>query len=183
MLGDYLEFGCFHGDSFVHAYNRAAPLLPWMRFWAFDSFQGLPQLSGIDSDGEFWEGQFSCDEHTFMQNLQKANVDLERVNCIPGWFADTLTSNLKQKKNLQVASIVYIDCDLYHSTVPVLDFITDLVETGTVIMFDDWFCFKADPQKGVQKACSEWLQRNPRIKLHGWHLFGPYGKSFITFIN
>src|ERR1700730_16563297 len=51
LLGDYLEFGCAAGASFLHVYKRAAPLMPWMRFWAFDSFAGLPRPVGIDQEG------------------------------------------------------------------------------------------------------------------------------------
>jgi O-methyltransferase len=181
LLGDYLEFGCFEGNTFLHAYKRAAPLMPWMRFWAIDSFQGLPEPSGQDKDGEFWQGQFSCDQDTFLKNLRDASVDFNRIICVPGWFHETLTPELKRQKNLKIASIVYVDCDLYNSAVPVLNYITDLVETGSVIIFDDWFCFKGNPERGVQRACSEWLSENPGISLNDWHLFGAYGKSFIVY--
>lgn len=180
LLGDYLEFGCFEGNTFVHAYKRAAPLMPWMRFWAIDSFQGLPEPTGQDKDGEFWQGQFACDQETFLKNLSNAGVDFNRIVCVPGWFHETLTPELKRQKNLKIASIVYVDCDLYNSAVSVLNYITDIVETGSVIMFDDWFCFKGDPEKGVRRACSEWLSANPDILLNDWYLFGAYGKSFIV---
>ncbi|MBN3040491.1 MAG: hypothetical protein JW867_05140 [Candidatus Omnitrophica bacterium] len=36
LLGDYLEFGCYQGASFIYAYKRAAKLMPWMKFYAFD---------------------------------------------------------------------------------------------------------------------------------------------------
>src|SRR5258708_39905160 len=55
LLGDYLEFGCAAGASFLHTYKRAARLMPWMRFWAFDSFAGLPRPEGIDQRGEAQE--------------------------------------------------------------------------------------------------------------------------------
>lgn len=180
LLGDYLEFGVSKGVTFGHAYARAAPLMPWMRFWAFDSFQGLPEPVGSDVGGEFWEGQFACDEASFLKNVTEAGVDMKRVVCVPGWFNETLTPDLKRENSLTVASMVYIDADLYNSTVPVLEFIADLVETGTVLMFDDWFCFRADRGRGVQRACAEWLHRHPSISLLDWHLFGPYGKSFFV---
>jgi len=180
LLGDYLEFGCFSGKSFVHTYQRAAPLMPWMRFWAFDSFQGLPAPRGIDGDGEAREGLFACDQATFMQNLRAASVDLNRVVTVPGWFEETLTPTLKRDRDLTRASIVYIDCDLYASTVAVLDFITELVDTGTILIFDEWLTFKGDPRHGEQLACAEWLTRTPAISLQDWHFFGAYGKSFIV---
>jgi len=180
LLGDYLEFGSSAGSSFIHAYQQAAPRMPWMRFWACDSFQGLPRPEGIDLDGEAREGMFACDEQTFISNLRAADVDLNRVVCVPGWYRDTLTDDLKRSKQLRIASIVYIDCDLYQSAVQALDFVSDLVETGTVRIFDEWFTSKGDPERGEPRACAEWLQRNPAIALQDWHFFGAYGKSFIV---
>jgi O-methyltransferase len=180
LLGDYLEFGCAAGASFIHTYGQASRRMPWMRFWAFDSFQGLPRPAGIDTEGEAREGLFACDQATFIGNLRTAGVDLDRVVCIPGWYRDTLSDELKQAHRLRVASIVYIDCDLYQSALEALAFVTDLVETGTVLIFDEWFTSKGDPQRGEQRACAEWLARSPAIALQPWHLFGPYGKSFIV---
>ena len=180
LLGDYLEFGCYKGDSIIAAFHSAAVRMPWMRFFAFDSFEGLPEPCGVDNGGPFWKNQFSCNKDDFINNLKSAGVDLTRVICVSGWFDKTLTPELKKDKSLTIASIVYIDCDLYQSCVPVLEFITDIVETGSVIMFDDWFSFKADPEKGVQRAFAEWLSRNSNITAQPWHLFGAYGKSFIV---
>jgi hypothetical protein len=180
LLGDYLEFGCAAGASFIHAYHQAAPRMPWMRFWAFDSFQGLPRPQGLDLEGEAREGLFACDERAFLENLRAAGVDLARVVCVPGWYRETLTPELKRAHALSVASIVYIDCDLHQSAVEALNFVSDLVETGTVLIFDEWFTCKGDPRLGEQRACAEWLARNPDVKLQDWHLFGPYGKSFIV---
>jgi hypothetical protein len=79
LLGDYLEFGCAAGASLIHTFQQAAPRMPWMRFFAFDSFQGLPKPEGIDAESEAREGLFACDEATFVANLRQANVDLDRV--------------------------------------------------------------------------------------------------------
>jgi hypothetical protein len=151
-----------------------------MRFWAFDSFQGLPRPRDIDEEGEGREGLFACDQATFEQNLQSGSVDLNRVVTVPGWYDETLTPTLKRQRGLRLASIVYIDCDLYHSAAAALDFITDLVETGTVLIFDEWLTFKGDPHRGEQRACAEWLARTPALSLQDWHFFGAYGKSFIV---
>lgn len=180
LLGDYLEFGCAAGASFIHAYRQAAPRMPWMRFWAFDSFQGLPRPEGIDREGEARAGLFACDQPTFLRNLRAAGVDLNRVVCVPGWYRETLTPDLKGRHQLRVASIVYIDCDLYQSAAEALAFVTDLVETGTVLIFDEWFTGRGDPERGEQRACAEWLAAHPEIGLQDWHLFGAYGKSFIV---
>lgn len=183
LMGDYLEFGVYQGGTFIHAYKRAANLMPFMRFWAFDSFSGLPELTGPDIGGEFHAGQFSCDQRSFETNLRNSGIEMSRVEVVPGWFDATLTPELKKARGLKVASIVYIDADLYSSTICVLNFLTDLLTTGSVVMFDDWFCFRGDPGKGVQRAWSEWLGRNKQFSAQEFHLFGAYGKSFIMHLN
>jgi len=71
----------------------------------------------------------------------------------------------KRRLSLKRASLVLIDCDLYESTVPVLAFITDLLDQGTIIIFDDWYRYKGHLDKGEQRACREWLDKNPQLEL------------------
>jgi len=183
LVGDYLEFGVFQGAAFRHVASRAKVLMPWMRFLAFDSFAGLPEPKGVDAGSEFFEGQFACSLEEFRRNLERDKIDLSRVQIVPGWFGTTLTDELRDNLRLQIASLVFIDCDLYESCVPVLEFITGLLRQGSIVMFDDWFCFRNDPTKGVQRATTEWLNRNPQITLTNWMPFSHHGLAFITNIR
>jgi hypothetical protein len=74
-----------------------------------------------------------------------------------------LNDHTKKTLGIKQAAVVWIDCDLYESTVPALNFITDFVQTGTIICFDDFYCFRGDPNRGESKAFKEWLLRNPKI--------------------
>jgi hypothetical protein len=40
--------------------------------------------------------------------------------------------------------------------------------------------FEGDPQKGEQRAVSEWLARNPEIMLSDYAQFGPCQRAFIV---
>ena len=180
--GDYLEFGVYEGRRLASAFHFARRNgLKAMRFHAFDSFQGLPAPTGVDAEGfkQFDQGEYAADVQRFRDNILKSGVDLEKVSVVPGWFSDTLTDDTKKKIGVQSAAVVWVDCDLYESTVPVLEFITDCVRDGTVIIFDDWFCFRGDPGRGEQRAFSEWLDRNPDISASEFHKFGWHGNSFI----
>jgi len=176
--GDYLEFGVFQGTTFGHAVRVMAPALPEMRFSAFDSFEGLPEPEGVDLQkgysAGFHAGQFSCSEEQFLANLRQQKVSLERVRTVPGWFDQTLAPEAAPELGIAKAAAVWIDCDLYESTVPVLDFLTQRLSVGSVILFDDWRCFRNLPQFGQQKACAQWLEANPQITLRelfsiSWH--------------
>lgn len=49
-------------------------------------------------------------------------------------------------------------------------------------MFDDWFCYKGDPEKGEQRATREWLEKNPNIKNLPYKQNSNVGTSFIVHI-
>jgi hypothetical protein len=47
----------------------------------------------------------------------------------------------------------------------VLDFVTDLLVQGSVLVFDDWFYNQGRKDRGEQKAFYEWAARNPQLEL------------------
>ena len=179
--GDYLEFGVNNGKSFMAAYKMAQKFgLTDMKFYAFDSFEGLPEISGLDREVmQFQRGEYSTTREQFLQNLAEARVDLSKVKTISGWYDQVLNIETKKSLALKQASVIWIDCDLYESTVPVLNFISDYVVDGTVLIFDDWFCFRGSPKLGEQKAFLEWLERNHDITATEYYKHGFFGNSFI----
>lgn len=195
--GDYLEFGVFRGASFADAYrslekNRgivrsAVKQTPAMKSWlnqppryiAFDSFAGLPPGEAA-RQADYEPGAYACSESEFRANISAAGVDMSRVITVPGMYDQSLTQELKARIGLKQAALVMIDCDLYESTVPVLDFITDLVGQGTILIFHDWFRFKGSPEHGEQRACREWLARNPQLELIEYWREGPQAMAFLV---
>lgn len=198
--GDYLEFGVFRGDSMVAAYQafeaerklviaHAAASPPdedykrWLqsppRYFAFDSFEGLPTGAG-ERQVDYAPGSYSASESLFRANIASNGVDLGRVISVPGFYDKSLTPDVKKKHGLKKASLVMIDCDLYESTVPVMDFLTDLVGQGTILVFHDWFRFKGSTKHGEQRACREWLARNPHLELIDYWKEGPQAMAFLV---
>jgi PAS domain S-box-containing protein len=113
------------------------------------------------------------------RNLRNAKVKTDRVTLIPGWYAETLNQKTKERLPLKTAAIVNIDCDVYESTVPVLDFIEAYLADGSVLIFDDWYCFRNKRELGEQKAFREWLERNRHLRATPYKEFGWDGKAFI----
>jgi O-methyltransferase len=152
-----------------------------MNFYAFDSFQGLTEPTGIDavSDTVFKEGDYACGVRDFMENIARQGVDLNRVRIVPGCYKDMLTQETEQTLDITAAAVIWVDCDLYSPAMEALNFVTDYLVDGTVLVFDDWFCFKSDPNRGEQRAFAEWLGKNPSIKAIEFHKFGWHGNSFI----
>jgi O-methyltransferase len=181
--GCYLEFGCAGGGSLVDAFNAAGRhrRLNSMPFFVFDSFEGLPEPTGLDADEShrYNKGDFACNLDRYRKNVRSRGVDLARVTCIPGWYSETLNDELKQTLPIKKAAVVWIDCDLYESTVPVLEFITHFIQDGTVVIFDDWFSFKGRLDRGEARAFKEWLAKNRSIHATQYHAVGRTMMSFI----
>lgn len=198
--GDYLEFGVFRGESFADAYRaiernrrvvalsvpRSEAFNAWLerkpRYFAFDSFAGLPDGEAA-RQADYGPGAYACSEPQFRANVKADGVDLTRVFTVRGMYDESLVPAVKERHGLTRAAMVFIDCDLYESTVPVLEFITDLVGQGTVIVFHDWFRFKGSPLHGEQRACREWLARNPHLELVEYWREGPQAVSFLVNIK
>lgn len=182
--GDYLEFGVYQGATFSHAYQWMSPHFNKMRFLAFDSYEGLPKPQGIDIvagySSHFYERQFACSEEEFTHNIVSKGVDLNKVKIIKGWFDKTLSIERSKEYGLKRISIAWVDCDYYESTVPVLSFITPFLVPGSVIVFDDWRCYRNHPDYGQQRACREWLDTNKKIKLSELFSFGWNGIAFTV---
>jgi hypothetical protein len=181
--GDYLEFGVFRGARMIQAYKTARFLskyvrsgkdpylakmssknLDEMRFFGFDSFEGLPKANKIDvAEGqEEWigEGGFAAGLEEVKGLLPKEGIADGSIKLVPGWFNESLTAEAKKSLELTTASIVYIDCDYYESAVPALEFVTDLLVDGSILIFDDWFLFRGRSDRGEQRAFYEWRERH-----------------------
>ena len=180
--GDYLEFGSFGGNSLALAYHCIKRRRLPMKFYAFDSFEGLPEVGGKDKDSGWVKGQFSCSLKDFKQNLRKKKVNLNEVTIIPGWYDKTLTKETKRNLPIKKAAVILVDCDLYESAVPVLEFIKEYIQDGTIIIFDDWFCIKGHPDKGERRAFREWLDKY-FIKATEFHKCDWHGNSFIIHLG
>jgi hypothetical protein len=150
-----------------------------MHLYGFDSFKGLPSPKGIDNHPHWKEGIWSFSIEDFKRILKSAGVKEPEYTLVPGFYSESLSRNTMEKLNLKKAGLIYVDCDLYESTVPVLNFVSPILQTGTVIAFDDFYCFNGDPDRGEQLALREFLQQNPEIQLVDYLNIGWHGKSFI----
>ena len=62
LIGDYYEFGLYRGYTFWSAQKSAEGLgLARMRFYGFDSFTGLPEVTGEDGGSQIlFPGHYKC---------------------------------------------------------------------------------------------------------------------------
>ena len=176
---NYYEFGCHSARTFSAAASAFKYLkMNDFQLYAFDSFEGLPDTNKAE-DGYFKSGTFSTSILDFLYLVRKqSGLILSPENCIKGYYENTLTKELQSK--MPRAGIIHIDVDLYSSTVEVLEFIKPLIVCGTVLIFDDWYCFPPGESKGEKRAFEEFCIKYPNFKTEVWKNYSTFGKSFFV---
>lgn len=175
----YFEFGCHSGRTFSAAVRAAKFLkLPQPQFYAFDSFEGLPQTNVAD-DGFFQQGTFATSRTKFLDVVERnTGLRLDSAHVIQGFYSQSLTREMQAR--MPKVGVVHIDVDLYSSTVEVLEFIKPLMVAGTVLVFDDWYAFPPGANKGEMRALREFAAANPSFSVEEWKSYSTFGKSFFV---
>ena len=177
MQGYYFEFGCHEANTMRLAWKHSRFLFDWT-YVAFDSFEGFPEIAEIDRQEIWAQGKCATPEDQFHKMVVDAGMPADRLITVKGFYDRSLTPELRDRLLPGKAAVIYVDCDLYASTVDVLDFIVDFLQIGTIIVFDDWNCFWADPQRGERRAWTEFLARNPELAFEAFHA-DAMAKSFV----
>lgn len=192
LRGDIHEFGCYRGRSLTFLFKRADALQrEWRsnfidKFFAFDSFEGMPRPAAEDvldgfnyALGRLVQGGAACSEEAFRANLLAAEFDLARLVVVKGFYSESLsradTTELMQGSR---CAILHIDCDFKSSATAALDFMGPYLQDGCVVLFDDWFLFRGRPDKGVQHAFQTWLPRSGYTASH-YFTYSWCGNAFI----
>jgi hypothetical protein len=115
--GMALEFGVFTGSTLAAIVDARGGDV-----YGFDSFQGLPSAWRPG----FPEGMFGVD----------GLPDVPGSELVVGMFADVLPGFLADHPG-QV-DLLHVDCDLYSSTVTVLDQVGPRLAAGSVVVFDEY---------------------------------------------
>jgi O-methyltransferase len=175
----FFEFGCHSGRTFSAAVNAARFLrMRDVDFFAFDSFEGLPQTNEIE-DGYFQTGTFFTSKDDFWRIVKRrTGVRLADRQIIKGFYNESLKEVVRNR--MPKAGVIHIDVDLYSSTVDVLDFIAPLLVEGSVILFDDWHTFPGGSLMGERRAMAEFMLENPDFRFEPWKTYSTFGQSFFV---
>jgi O-methyltransferase len=163
MTGYYLEFGSHEANTMRMAYDNFRYLFDFT-YVSFDSFEGLPDIENIDKQLIWKKGGLKTEEVVFKDILRRHGMPMDKVITVKGFYDQSLTPELKQRLLPKKAAVIYVDCDLYLSTIPVLEFIVEFLQIGTIIVFDDWNCFHGRPDKGERLAFSEFRKKYPNLQ-------------------
>ena len=184
--GDYFEFGCHRARTFRMMLSESAKkqALADMRYYAFDSFAGLPEASSNPSHPVWSVGALTTSEKDFRCLVESLGLAKDRIHTVPGFYGQSLTKGLQKEfvsKGRPVA-MVNVDCDLYESAVPVFRFLEPMLQEGTVLYLDDYFCgYRGNPRRGVALAFEEFREQS-RFRFVEHMAIGWWGKSFLAYL-
>ena len=134
------EFGVWEGNSIKYFAKH------FQIVYGFDSFRGLH---------EDW----------VLHDLPKGNFDLKgvlpsvpsNVRLVPGWFDETVPPFLQEHR--ENFSFVHVDCDTYETVSKLLSLIGDRLQSGTVLVFDEYMGFHGW-QHGEHRAWQDLVDKN-----------------------
>jgi O-methyltransferase len=191
--GAVMEFGVLGGWSSRIFCEIMRDIFNLNNIYLFDSFEGLPEYeSNIDLESyeiggrNVWSDkmkfpadflkQFGQPHQWHIRDRLSEVIRPERIHVCQGFYSETLKNPPAEK-----ASIVHIDCDLYQSTVEVLDGLHhgNCLQDGTVLLFDDWNCNKANPNFGERRAFREFLEGQTDFTATPWFTYGWCGAAYI----
>ena len=140
--GTVLEFGVATGRTL----NQFAHWLPNKPVHGFDGFVGLPE----DWTSRMRKGFFA-----------RNTLPRVRKNCQlwVGWFDQTLPRFKEKVQLTRPIALLHVDCDLYSSTVTILNNLKDNIVPGTVIVFDEYMNYpgwQLDEFRAWQEHCKKY---------------------------
>lgn len=196
--GDVLEFGVSVGKSLtllaqllrenLELWKYADAACHSRRIAGFDTFSGLPP---DDVEHPRWQaGSFATNYLTGHPTLAYGapitpesirrlftTIGLAPPELEVGLFSDTLPTTISHK--YQKAALVHIDSDLYPSARQVLFGIEPILQSGTLLCFDDWFMYRGSPEQGEQRAFREFLEAHPHWQAIPYQSYSVFCTSFI----
>lgn len=149
----------------------------------FDSFEGLPaSMTEVDirspsvMDGTWAAGTCKGLSPEELRAILKTRLPDERILIFEGWFEDTVPMVASETRY----AVVHIDCDLYTSTMDVLDGLLgrNLLQPGALIYFDDWDCNAARPDLGERQAWADAVKKY-NVEFSTSHSYAATGHAVI----
>jgi len=139
--GMVCEFGVGSGRSL----RMTQEILPLdIHIHGFDTFTGLPHSWGDEPAGSYSTG-----------GMVPTNIE-GNVFFHKGLFKDTLIPFLQQMGEDAFLAYANIDCDLYTSTLDVLEAMHGRIVPGTILIFDEYIChptWRQDEFRAWRECC------------------------------
>jgi O-methyltransferase len=181
ISGDYVEFGSWGGNTLRLAYEQICDAGQPRHLWAYDSFEGLPQTDDPRDAHPGWHaggaGQGGVEQ--FLLACDAHGVPREAYTAVEGYFDATLPPLGDDGPPTDIA-LVYLDCNMYSSTVTALEFLSPRLKHGMVIAFDDYWCWSPTDVAGERLAFEEFQVSHPEWRFVRFKEVNWGGLSFVV---
>lgn len=178
IKGDYAEFGSHGAYTFRLAWSASKLADYECHLWAFDSFEGLPDGDDSRDDHPRWlAGTMSTSLAEFHRLCRRGGIPADHYSTVVGYYSSTLNDESAARPS--TVAVAYVDCDLYSSTADVLRFLEDRLVPGSLIAFDDYYCYSPDGPSGERLAARKHFS-DSRWSLVPYIQYGWAGMSFVV---
>lgn len=156
--GDFVEFGCYKGDTTLLLGKLLMESAPSKRLFAHDSFAGLPKKAreDISSAGQaFRAGELRVSKREVRDKLHRAGI--KNVILKKAWFAELSDADLPAE-----IAFAFIDGDFYGSQKTALGLAHPHLALGGVIICHD---YNNPDLPGASQAVDEFLRQHHEYTL------------------
>lgn len=164
--GDIVECGVWKGGSMLAIAETLHRLGDTQRkLFLYDTFEGMSEPSGVDEtfDGDNAATLLQKDQQksgliwaystldTVKQTMNLSKYPAENIHYVKGKVEDTIPAQTPQK-----IALLRLDTDWYESTKHELIHLFPLLQTGGILIIDDYGFWK-----GARKAVDEYFEQIP----------------------
>lgn len=172
VAGCFIECGVGYGRSALIMESILQMHNDKRDFLFFDSFEGFPSLSSEDltNNQKARKSQWNyINPNIFLEVLSASKSkdknsknykedEQKRIHIKKGFFNKTLNKETQKKiKNFKGISYLHLDVDLYQSYLTCLNILFPLVNSGGIILFDEYEDKTLKKFPGSKKAIDEFL--------------------------
>tara|TARA_A100001035_G_C27645413_1_gene436642 strand:- start:33 stop:683 length:651 start_codon:yes stop_codon:yes gene_type:complete len=157
ISGNYIEFGIYKGKSLFHSYKTYKKIfkrIPDIKFYGLDSFKGFP----VENHDFYSSKNFSVSLKKVVKSFKKYN----EIIIIDGFFDKVLNTEETLLDN--EFSFVFVDCDIYESSLDIFKYIKGKIAKGGFIMIDDFTSIDKNGNS-IQKAFAQYFTINKDVIL------------------
>lgn len=153
------ECGVFNGNSMLAVGRLATEAGVPFFMYGMDTFEGLPDLSQIDSEMAPEKARYRNERmftETSVDLVQKKLADAglaDSFKLVKGLFSDTLKTLPEQTYHF-----VNVDCDLYEPHLECLEYFYQRMERGGILFFDD---YNSTDYPMAKRAIDEFMKGKP----------------------